>query len=37
MAMTLVEAAKYSNDVLQAGVMEKMVYQDPILERLQLI
>ena len=34
MAMTLVEAAKYSNDVLQAGIIEKLVYDDPILERL---
>jgi hypothetical protein len=32
--MTLVEAAKYSNDVLQAGIIEKLVYDDPILERL---
>ena len=35
MAMTLVEAAKYSNDILQVGVIEKLVYQDPILEKLQ--
>ena len=35
MALTLVEAAKYSNDVLQRGVIEKIVYQDPILEKLQ--
>jgi len=35
MALTLVEAAKYSNDVLQAGVIEKLVYADPILQRLQ--
>jgi len=35
MAMTLVESSKYSNDVLQIGVIEKLVYQDPILERLQ--
>jgi len=35
MAMTLVEAAKYSNDILQVGVIEKLVYNDPILERLQ--
>jgi len=35
MAMTLVEAAKYSNDVLQAGIIEKLVYADPILQRLQ--
>lgn len=35
MSMTLVEASKYSNDILQVGVIEKLVYQDPILERLQ--
>lgn len=35
MAMTLVEGTKYSNDILQVGVIEKLVYQDPILERLQ--
>lgn len=34
MALTLVEAAKYSNDVLQIGVIELLVYKDPILERL---
>ena len=34
MALTLVEAAKYSNDILQVGVIEKLVYQDPILSRL---
>ncbi len=37
MAMTLVEAAKHSNDVLQAGIIEKLVYQDPLLERLGFI
>ena len=35
MAMTLVEASKYSNDVLQRGVIELLVKDDPILERLQ--
>jgi hypothetical protein len=35
MALTLTEAAKYSNDILQIGVIEKLVYQDPILEKLQ--
>jgi len=35
MALTLEEAAKYSNDILQAGVIEKLIYQDPILEKLQ--
>lgn len=35
MAMTLVEAAKLSNDILQRGVIEKLVYDDPILEKLQ--
>jgi hypothetical protein len=34
MAMTLVEATKYSNDVLQRGVVELLVKDDPILERL---
>ncbi len=35
MSLTLVEASKYSNDVLAQGVVEKFVYEDPILERLQ--
>jgi len=35
MALTLVEGSKRSNDILQVGVVEKLVYQDPILERLQ--
>ncbi len=35
MAMTLVEATKYSNDVLQRGVVELLVKDDPILEQLQ--
>jgi hypothetical protein len=34
MAMTLVEATKYSNDVLQKGVVELLVKDDAILERL---
>jgi len=34
MAYTLPEAAKLSNDVLQAGVLEMFVKDDPILERL---
>jgi hypothetical protein len=37
MALTLVEAAKYSNDVLQRGVIEKIVYDDPIFERLPFV
>jgi len=37
MALTIVEAAKLSNDVLQAGVLELFVYDDPILERLPFI
>lgn len=37
MAMTLVESAKYSNDVLQVGVIEKLVYDDPVLERMRFI
>ena len=35
MALTLVEASKYSNDVLQRGVIELIVKDDPILSRLQ--
>tara|TARA_Y100000310_G_scaffold320373_1_gene376769 strand:- start:5982 stop:6950 length:969 start_codon:yes stop_codon:yes gene_type:complete len=35
MALTLVEAAKYSNDVLQRGVIELLVKDDPILTKLQ--
>jgi|TARA_Y100000296_G_C5172146_1_gene257895 hypothetical protein len=34
MALTLVEATKYSNDVLQKGVVELLVKDDPILEKL---
>lgn len=34
MSMTLVEAGKRSNDILQAGIIEKFVYDDPILQRL---
>jgi hypothetical protein len=37
MAYTLAEAAKLSNDVLQAGVIELFVRDDPILERLPFI
>jgi len=37
MAYTLVEAAKMSNDILQAGVIELFVRDDPILERLPFI
>ena len=35
MALTLAEASKFSNDILQIGVIEKLVYKDPILEKLQ--
>lgn len=35
MALTLVEASKYSNDVLQRGVIETFVRDDPLLERLK--
>lgn len=35
MSMTLVEATKYSNDVLLKGVVELLVKDDPILERLK--
>jgi hypothetical protein len=34
MALTLVEASKYSNDVLQRGIIELIVKDDPILGRL---
>jgi hypothetical protein len=37
MAMTLVEASKYSNDILQRGVIEELVKDDPLMERLQFI
>jgi len=37
MAYTLVEAAKLSNDVLQAGVIELFVRDDPILEQMPFI
>lgn len=35
MSLLLVEASKYSNDVLQRGVVELFVKDDPILERLK--
>lgn len=35
MALTLVEATKYSNDVLQKGIIELIVKDDPILTKLQ--
>jgi len=35
MALNLVEAAKRSNDILQLGVIEKFVKDDPLLERLE--
>jgi hypothetical protein len=35
MALTLVEATKYSNDILQKGVVELLVKDDPILAKLQ--
>lgn len=34
MSLTLVEAAKYSNDVLQRGVIELIAKDDPILSKL---
>jgi len=34
MALTLVESSKYSNDVLQRGVVELIVKDDPILSKL---
>ena len=36
MALTLVEASKYSNDILKRGVVELLVKDDPILEPLPL-
>ena len=35
MSYTLVEAAKYSNDKLQVGIIEKLVYDDPIFGKLK--
>lgn len=35
MALTLAQAANLSNDILQQGVILKLIYQDPILEKLQ--
>ena len=37
MAYTLAEAAEYSKDVLQAGVIELFVKDDPVLEKLPFI
>jgi len=37
MALTLVEAAKFSNDVLQKGVIETIVSDTPILKKLGFI
>ena len=37
MSLTLVEAAKYSNDILQAGVLELIVKDDPIFEKLGFV
>jgi len=37
MAYTLEDAAKLSNDVLQAGVIELLVRDDPVLERLPFV
>ena len=37
MAMTLVEASKYSNDKLKRGVIELLVKDDPVLNRLPII
>ncbi|MCJ7791867.1 MAG: hypothetical protein MUP49_05625 [Dehalococcoidia bacterium] len=35
MAMTLAQAAYLSNDILQKGVITRLIYNDPILARLQ--
>ena len=37
MALTLTEAAKLSNDVLQAGVIETVVKESPVLQVLPFI
>ena len=37
MALTLAEAAKLSNDVLQAGVIETVVKESPVLQVLPFI
>ena len=37
MSMTLVEAAKYSNDVLQKGIIELFVRKDPIFDKMGFI
>lgn len=37
MAYTLVDAAKLSNDVLQAGVIELLAKDDPIFDRLKFV
>jgi len=35
MALTLVEASKYSNDVLLQGIVETFVHEDPIAQRIK--
>ena len=35
MALTLAQAAVLSNNILQQGVIERLIYKDPILEKLQ--
>ena len=37
MAMTLVEAAKLSNDILKTGIIETVVKDSPILQQLPFI
>jgi hypothetical protein len=37
MALTLAEAAKLSNDVLLAGVIETIIKDSPVLQRLPFI
>jgi hypothetical protein len=37
MALTLAEAAKLSNDMLMQGVVETIVKESPILQRLPFI
>jgi hypothetical protein len=37
MALTLAEAAKLSNDTLLVGVIETIIYDSPVLQRLPFI
>jgi len=37
MALTLAEAAKLSNDTLLTGVIETIIYDSPVLQKLPFI